>query len=106
MVPSFFIMSERRKILFTTLKVIAFLAGATILACLLYPLAWRAMTTGTNWDYGPDRVFRRVWMLVIVTGLIVCRKPLACAIPRGWGFRSHGRDCATWAWASRWCSCF
>ncbi len=81
-----FIMSERRKILFTTLKVIAFLAGATILACLLYPLAWRAMTTGTNWDYGPDRVFRRVWMLVIVTGLIVCRKPLGLRHPARVGF--------------------
>ncbi len=73
------------------MKVVIFLVAASVLACLLHPLAWRAMTIGTNWEYGPDRVFRRIWMLVIAAGLIVYRKPLGMRHPAGVGF-SFSRD--------------
>jgi len=85
------IMSQCRNILTSGVIVIVFLAAATVLACLVHPLTWRAMTIWTDWDYSPDRVFRRVWMAVIILGLIVCRRPLGLRHPARVGF-SVSRD--------------
>ncbi|MGC9326698.1 MAG: CPBP family intramembrane glutamic endopeptidase, partial [Candidatus Hinthialibacter sp.] len=59
---------------------------STAAACLFYPWVQHAVNAWTDWDYPPARVFRRVWMITVITGLIIARKPLGLISPARAGF--------------------
>lgn len=60
---------------------------STLTACLLYPLIQRVSAAWIGLDYPPSRVFRRIWMLSVVAGLIVAgKKWLGMRSPGSVGF--------------------
>lgn len=68
-------------------NVLFVLFAATLAACLIYPWIQYAVSSWTDWDYPPSRVFRRIWMLTVVAGLIAAgKKWLGMRSPGSVGF--------------------
>jgi CAAX protease family protein len=67
------------------LNILIILVGASIVACLAYPLIQNAVDA-LQMTYPAARVFRRVWMISVIIALIVFRKFLAMRRPGSVGF--------------------
>ncbi|MDX9754059.1 MAG: CPBP family intramembrane glutamic endopeptidase [bacterium] len=68
----------------TIFRILLLLVFATLSACLLFPVVWAVVAAWM--DYPPDRVFRRVWMLTILAGLILWRQDMGLRSPAAVGF--------------------
>ncbi len=69
-------------ILKRTFAILLLLAVCSVVSCLLFPLVWQ----GYDWNYPPARVFRRIWMIAILAGLLVCRNRIGLQNPADAGF--------------------
>lgn len=67
-----------------TLRVLLLLFATALAACLLYPVVWSSINP--FFDFEPDRVFRRVWMIAVIIGLIGWGKDIGLRNPREVGF--------------------
>lgn len=64
-----------------TLKVIIVLLLSTLVACVLFPFIWKIWGNWLAFDDPPGRVFRRVWQIAILLGLILARKQIGMQHP-------------------------
>ncbi|RJP33213.1 MAG: CPBP family intramembrane metalloprotease [Candidatus Omnitrophota bacterium] len=68
------------------IRVLILLVAASVTACILFPVVW-SVVTNVDWlDYPPARVFRRVWMISVLVGLILFRKQIELQHPASVGF--------------------
>ncbi len=75
-----------------TVRVILLLVCTTIVACLVFPQVWSFLSPYSWMDYPPARVFRRVWMISVLLGLILWRKSIGLQHPAKVGFTLNGRS--------------
>ncbi len=68
------------------LNALIVIAASTLAACLLYPMVYPVIHQWMDLSYPPARVFRRVWMLTVLAGLILSRKRLGIRHPGQVGF--------------------
>lgn len=68
------------------IRVVIVLLGGTILACILFPFI-RDTLPLLALDFPPGRVFRRIWMISVVLGLILFAKWLRMRPPSQVGYR-------------------
>lgn len=71
------------------LRVLLVIALGTLAACLIYPLIYHLVIHIWGWDYGPDRIFRRIWMISVVLGLVGCGRWLGFRHPAEVGYQLH-----------------
>lgn len=77
---------------YTSARVVLLLIASTLAACVLYPLVWHAghLSLGGAFGYPPGRVFRRVWMIAVVAGLLLARRWIGLQPPSRAGFTWNG----------------
>ncbi|MBI1389617.1 MAG: CPBP family intramembrane metalloprotease [bacterium] len=81
------------------LRIIGVILAASLLACVLYSPVF-AMVASWDWTYPPDRVFRRVWMLSVIAGLIGGGRWLGFRHPARVGYRFSAGWARNVAWGA------
>lgn len=69
-------------------RILFLLFASTMLACLLFPLVF-SLIQHWQWHYGPDRVFRRIWMISVVLSLIGAGRWIGFQHPAKVGYVLH-----------------
>ncbi len=68
-------------------RVLLILLITSLAACALFPLIWWLCDSIMGMDDTPARVFRRLWQILIVIGLLLQHKPLGLHNPFKIGFK-------------------
>ncbi len=69
-------------------RIVFILFAASMLACALFPFVF-SMVQEWGWDYGLDRVFRRIWMISVVLSLIGSGRWIGFQHPAKVGYVIH-----------------
>lgn len=64
------------------------LFAASMLACVLFPFIF-SLIQQWQWHYGPDRVFRRIWMISVILSLIGAGRWIGFQHPAKVGYVVH-----------------
>ncbi len=75
-------------------RILILIALSTLFACCLFPLVWRLVDQVFSMDYEPGRVYRRIWMITVLLGLLLWRKKIGLQRPAEAGYDQ--------SWSSRW----
>lgn len=67
-------------------SIFSMLIIATLAACALYPFVNQAISHWTDWTYPPARIFRRIWMITVILGLLSASRFIGIRRPSQSGF--------------------